>query len=387
MRSMTKKDARLLAPGLLMLLAVACNKTEATDTAAAEAAAPVASTTAAAAPADADAGADIAPPPPVVAGDPDVPLNEAVVGAAPVPADYSAAIAPPAPVSEEQPASPETGDVWVPGYWWWSIPLTRYVWVSGAWRNPPPDQVWTHGEWVSNPAGRYVWVPGFWGPHGAPAAPVADLAPPPPRPDPPPPMPGVGFEWTPGFYDYHDRAYAWTAGSWRRPPVAGVGWVEPRYVGIGGQYHFQPGRWDHPVEHRGVVYRPDINVHAGARFAPQPVPAELVNAHARYVTGAAHALAYGGTRLPNGGFTMRRPVDAHTGIGAEVRPGVPPGELPHGGPLGGEVPHGGPPPGEAPHGGPPGEAPHGGPPAGGTQVVGHGAPPPGQRTPPGNHKP
>lgn len=359
MRSTTiDHNSRLLAPGLALLLAVACNKTQAPDTsAAAEAAAPPAVS---AASADADAGADIAPPPAVVAGDPDVPLNEAVVGAAPVPTDYSAAIAPPAPVSEEQPASPETGDVWVPGYWWWSLSLNRYVWVSGAWRNPPPDQVWTHGEWVANQAARYVWVPGFWGPKGAPPAPVVDLAPPPPRPDPPPPTPGVGYEWTPGFYDYRDRAYVWSPGSWRRPPVAGLGWVEPRYVAIAGRYHYQPGRWDHPPERRGVVYRPDINVRPGARFAPQVVPAELVNAHARYVVGASHVLALGGTRLPNGGFTMRHPIEGHP-PDLHPNPEMHPGAVP---PV--EPGHAGPPPGVNPvvHGGPQGGPQGGHPPPG-----------------------
>ena len=144
------------APGMLLAFLAGCNKTKAADAADADVAA-----------ADADGGTtEVTPPAPVVAGDPDIPLNEAVVGTAPVPADYAADTAPPAPVTEEQPASPEQGDVWVPGYWWWSVPFHRYVWVSGAWRNPPPDQVWTPGNWVSNPEGKYVWVPGFWGAAG-----------------------------------------------------------------------------------------------------------------------------------------------------------------------------------------------------------------------------
>ena len=78
-----------------------------------------------------------APPPPVVAADPNIPLTEAVVGAAPTPPDFSADVAPPAPVIEDQPAAPDPQDVWTPGYWWWSAPLGRYVWISGAWRQPP----------------------------------------------------------------------------------------------------------------------------------------------------------------------------------------------------------------------------------------------------------
>ena len=116
---------------------------------------------------DASAGeTEVAPPAPVFAADPQIPLNEGIVGAAPVPADYGTDVAPPAPLTEERPASPESSDVWIPGYWWWSAPLNRYVWVGGAWRHPPPSQVWFPGSWrlVS---GRYVWAPGYWGSHDA----------------------------------------------------------------------------------------------------------------------------------------------------------------------------------------------------------------------------
>lgn len=82
----------------------------------------------------------VEPPAPVVAEDPEIPLNEAVVGSAPVPADYAAPSPPPAEaVVEEQPPRPAPADVWIPGYWWWSCHLARYVWIGGAWRNAPPD--------------------------------------------------------------------------------------------------------------------------------------------------------------------------------------------------------------------------------------------------------
>ena len=53
-----------------------------------------------------------------------------------------------------------------PGYWWWSRHLARYVWIGGAWRNAPPDQVWTPGSWVQFASGRYGWSPGYWAPRG-----------------------------------------------------------------------------------------------------------------------------------------------------------------------------------------------------------------------------
>src|SRR5208283_2129333 len=112
--------------------------------------------------------------------------------------------------------------------------------------------------------------------------------------------PGVGFVWTPGYYGYRGGGYVLIAGGWLRPPFVGVGWIEPRYVGVGGRYYLQPGRWDFPPERRGTVYRPDIDVRAGARVRFAPVPQPVVLAHARYVSACAHAVARGATRMPGG---------------------------------------------------------------------------------------
>jgi hypothetical protein len=322
------------APGMLLAFVAGCDKTKAQD----------ASPDAAVAAADPSANAEVAPPSPVVSGDPDIPLNEAVVGATPVPTDYAADVAPPAPVVEDQPAMPEPGNIWVPGYWWWSTPFHRYVWVSGAWRNPPPEQVWTPGQWVASSPERYLWVPGFWGTRGTPAPPAIGLAPPPPRVEVYGPSPGVGYVWGPGYYAYRDNSYFWTEGSWLRPPNPGLGWVEPRYVGIGGHYYFQPGRWDFGPEHRGTVYRADINVRPGMHLTPVAVPQALVTEHVKFVAASTHAIALGATRTPTGGYVVRP---------GEFRP-LPKagGEPPH---AGGEPPHPG---GEAPH---PGQEPHGAP--------------------------
>ncbi|HEX3345544.1 MAG TPA: hypothetical protein VHS09_13265, partial [Polyangiaceae bacterium] len=325
--------------------------------------------------ADPGASTEIAPPPPVVSGDPDIPLNEAVVGATPVPADYAAETAPPAPVVEDQPPMPEAGNVWVPGYWWWSTSSHHYVWVSGAWRNPPPDQVWTPGQWVASGAEHYLWVPGFWGAHGAPPPPAIATAPPPPRVEVYGAAPGVGYYWAPGYYQWRDNAYFWSEGSWVRPPREGLGWVEPRYVGIGGHYYFQPGRWDYSAEHRGTVYRPDPNARAGAHITMTPVPQSLVTAHIKFVAQSSHAIANGATRTAGGGYVVR-PGQAifhpggnephpggnepHPG-GNEPHPGGagtephPGGNEPHPGGAGGAEPHPG---GNEPHPGGAGTEPH-----------------------------
>jgi hypothetical protein len=272
--------------------------------------------------------AEVAAPSPIVAADPNIPLHEAVVGTAPLPADTAAPSAPPAaPAVEEQPPQPEADEAWVPGYWWWSPPLARYVWISGAWRHAPPDQVWTPGSWT--PAdGRFVWAPGYWAPHGY-AQVKIDLAPPTLRIDAPTPSPGAGLVWTPGYYGYQDGAYLWIGGSWLHPPSVGLAWNEPRYVGIGQRYYLQPGRWDFAPERRGTVYGPDINVHAGERVRFTPVPHGVVAAHANFVSGCAHAVAMGGRRTPGGGYALPRPGEVREH--GERGPGGPGAPEPHGG--------------------------------------------------------
>ena len=329
--------------------------------------------------------ADVAPVPPLFPADPAIPIHEALVGSAPIaadtavpaktsaggataasgdaaiPADTTAPSAPPAPPAEQPPPQPEADDTWIPGYWWWSAPLGRYVWVSGTWRHAPPGQVWTAGTWVPD-GDQYTWVPGSWAPSGAAPITVA-VAPPVLQVEVPGSPPEVGVVWTPGYYAFGGSGYVWTAGSWVRPPGAGLAWIEPRYVGPRGHLRFQPGRWDFSPDRRGFAYRPDIDVRPGGRVTFAAVPHNVMVAHAHYNWAAGHAMAMGATRTPGGGFAFSHGVDhgPHgAGPGEEVRgaPGV------HREPEGRPESHGGP---EArPEG-------HGGPEA---RPEGHGAPSP-----------
>jgi hypothetical protein len=267
----------------------------------------------------AESAADLAPPAPVVAEDPNIPLHEAVVGTAPVPADYAADAAPPPAVIEDRPPQPEPGEVWVQGYWWWSPPFGRYVWVAGAWRHPPPDQVWFPGAWVESDA-RFVWAPGYWGPPGAVRVTVG-FAPPPLQVEAEIASPGIGFVWTPGYYAVSGGAYAWMAGSWIQPPAIAVLWVEPRYVAIGPRYYFQGGRWDYPPRLRGTVYRPDVDVRGGGHCHFAPASAAMVIAHTHYASACARAEAHGAKRLPGGGYEMHaRPQEGEHHGGPERGP-------------------------------------------------------------------
>jgi len=68
---------------------------------------------------------------------------------------------PPLP-DEEQPVNSQEGALWTPGYWSWGG--ERYVWVPGAWVQPPQvGMLWTPGYWGSV-GGYYRFHPGYWGP-------------------------------------------------------------------------------------------------------------------------------------------------------------------------------------------------------------------------------
>jgi hypothetical protein len=72
----------------------------------------------------------------------------------------SASTPPPLP-GEEQPALPEDGYLWTPGYWYWRD--QGYFWIPGAWVRPPRAGVlWTPAYWGF--AGNvFVFHPGYWG--------------------------------------------------------------------------------------------------------------------------------------------------------------------------------------------------------------------------------
>src|SRR5271154_879909 len=63
----------------------------------------------------------------------------------------------------EQPAIPEPGYIWTPGYWAYGD--DGYYWVPGTWVHPPEVGVlWTPGYWGWS-GGVYIFHAGYWGPH------------------------------------------------------------------------------------------------------------------------------------------------------------------------------------------------------------------------------
>lgn len=46
-----------------------------------------------------------------------------------------------------------------------------------------------------------------------------------------PPMPGPGYFWVDGYWNFLGGRYSWVGGSWMLPPYSGGYWTAPRYVG------------------------------------------------------------------------------------------------------------------------------------------------------------
>jgi hypothetical protein len=71
--------------------------------------------------------------------------------------------APPPLPEYEQPACPEPGYLWTPGYWGYGG--EGYYWVPGTWVLPPQVGVlWTPGYWGWS-GGGFLFHTGYWGPH------------------------------------------------------------------------------------------------------------------------------------------------------------------------------------------------------------------------------
>jgi hypothetical protein len=46
-----------------------------------------------------------------------------------------------------------------------------------------------------------------------------------------PPIPGSGYYWIDGYWNFVGGRYVWVGGYWALPPYAGGYWVAPRYTG------------------------------------------------------------------------------------------------------------------------------------------------------------
>ena len=169
---------------------------------------------------------------------------------------------PPKAIEEVPPAEKPEGDyTWIPGYWAWDHERENFIWVTGAWRIPPPATTWVPGYWNQTAEG-HQWVGGYWGPAAATAT-AASATETVYLPAPPQsveagastPSPSPDHFWVPGNWYWVDGRYAWRAGYWTRCQPDWV-WIPARYVWTPGGYVFLAGHWDYSLAKRGVVFCP-----------------------------------------------------------------------------------------------------------------------------------
>jgi hypothetical protein len=89
-------------------------------------------------------------------------LSAPVLATAQISLNVSVNLAPPVLPVYVQPAIPDVGYLWTPGYWAWGD--DGYYWVPGTWILPPtPGYLWTPGYWGAD-GGAFIWHEGYWGP-------------------------------------------------------------------------------------------------------------------------------------------------------------------------------------------------------------------------------
>jgi hypothetical protein len=177
---------------------------------------------------------------------------------------------PPAPIQEEPPDQKPAGQnvQWIPGYWSWDVSRNDFIWVSGIWREPPPNSQWVPGYW-HDVDGGHQWVAGTWIPVStAQSQNQQSYLPSPPAsleagPNTPPPSANVS--WTPGFWSWQASGYVWRPGFWAAVQPNWI-WMPAHYVYTPSGYIFVPGYWDLPVANRGLMFAPV--------YYPQPVYAQ-----------------------------------------------------------------------------------------------------------------
>jgi hypothetical protein len=84
---------------------------------------------------------------------------------------------------------------------------------------------------------------------------VAQSAPPPLPVYDQPPIPGPGYVWTPGYWDWSTDAddYYWVPGTWVQPPQPGVLWTPGYWRYYNGHYLYSDGYWGPQVGFYGGV--------------------------------------------------------------------------------------------------------------------------------------
>ncbi|WP_367873798.1 hypothetical protein [Luteolibacter sp. Populi] len=163
---------------------------------------------------------------------------------------------PPEAIDELPPEQELEGEnvTWIAGYWAWDEDSNDFMWISGIWRNIPPDREWVPGYW-NDVGSQYQWVSGYWEDSGTEE--VSYL------PEPPKSLengPNVERDsdddvWIPGSWTYVDTRYRWRPGYYQ-PYRRDWSYVPDRYTWTPRGYVYVGGYWDYPVERRGIIFAP-----------------------------------------------------------------------------------------------------------------------------------
>ena len=163
---------------------------------------------------------------------------------------------PPEPINEVPPEYKPEGEnvLWIPGYWGWDFEKEDFVWVSGLWRDIPPDRKWIPGYWQKVDEG-FRWISGYW---QLESDEDIDYLPEPPASidsGPSTPAPGDDYFYVPGTWIMNNTTYQWSPGYWQACVNDWV-WVPTRYIWTPHGCIYRPGYWDRVIGRRGVVFAP-----------------------------------------------------------------------------------------------------------------------------------
>lgn len=185
------------------------------------------------------------------------PLHEAI--AEPVTFDPQPGLVvpkkPPEPIEEMPPEiKPEGEAIWIPGYWAWDDEREDFLWVSGAYRVPPPQRRWVPGYWCDVPDG-YQWISGFWAPLEVDQVQYLPQPPEAIERGPSSPPPSDNHFWVNGCWEYHDNRYVWRSGYWALGDDDWV-WVPAHYVWTPQGCIYVRGYRDRRIVDRGLCFAP-----------------------------------------------------------------------------------------------------------------------------------
>lgn len=164
--------------------------------------------------------------------------------------------------------------MWLPGYWGWDNRKKDFVWVTGAWRVPPPGMRWVPGYWSARDD-QFVWTPGFW---YAAERPEVVYEPSPPQREshqPDPPNPSADEFSVPGYWVMTSGGYVWRRGH-VSPFHEGWVWMPTRRIATPAGSVLLRGYWDYPLTQRGVLFAP-VSVVNGREASPAFTPQSVVN--------------------------------------------------------------------------------------------------------------